>query len=100
MTEIRIATEFVPAVRSGRKTTTIRSGLRNIAVGPGFLICGSQSIPIEVTEVRHTILQQVTDADARADGFSSIAALHFALHRFYPTLGEADPITIITFHTL
>ena len=78
--------EFFEAIRSGRKTTTLRYWRRRI-VAPGSVhnIRGLGRIRIDrVCPVR---LRDLRAADAHADGFETLAALKRALKRMYPRLG-------------
>lgn len=75
------------AIREGRKSTTLRRwdkprvcvGRRAYAVGVGWL---------NVFSVEPVAPDQMTDADARADGFDSRDALLAALAALYPDAGE------------
>jgi hypothetical protein len=75
--------EFLPAIRSGQKTQTIRlwkhrrmrSGQRSYIPGAG---------PIHVSVVEEVRLEDLTDADALPDGFPTAEALRAALARLYP----------------
>ena len=75
---------FWEAIRAGRKWTTVRrwisprlrAGQRAFAPGLGWLI-------IEAVDVVE--LDDLADADARADGFESIGLMKRALHELYPS---------------
>jgi hypothetical protein len=74
---------FFDAIRSGQKRTTIRrwssarlkAGQRAFAPGLGYLT-------IEAVDVVR--LEQLSDADALADGFDSLAQMKRMLRRLYP----------------
>jgi hypothetical protein len=74
---------FLPAIRSGEKTQTIRlwkhprmrAGQRSYIPGIGY---------IRVLEVERIGLEKLTDADARPDGFESAQSLRAELAEFYP----------------
>jgi hypothetical protein len=74
---------FWDAIRRGSKQTTVRrwtsprlrAGQRAFVPGLGWLI-------IEAVEVVN--LDQLGDADARADGFETLAQMKRELHRLYP----------------
>src|ERR1700752_1073378 len=74
--------KFLPAIRSGEKTQTIRlwkfrhmrSGQRSYIPGIG---------PIRVTSVEPVDIDALTDADAIPDGFPSAAALQTELRTIY-----------------
>ncbi len=74
---------FLPAIRSGQKTQTIRlwryrrmrAGQRSYIPGAGY---------IRVTAVDEVQLADLTDADARPDGFETAAALRAEIAALYP----------------
>jgi len=75
--------KFLPAIRAGQKTQTIRlwkycrmrSGQRSYIPGVGH---------IRLTAVDQVDLAQLTDADARPDGFETADALREEIARLYP----------------
>jgi hypothetical protein len=75
--------KFLPAIRSGQKTQTIRlwkcrrmrSGQRSYIPGAGH---------IRVLAVDEVELARLTDADALPDGFDSADALRAEIVRLYP----------------
>ena len=74
--------KFMPAIRSGEKTQTIRlwkvcrmkSGQRSYIPGAGYI----RGLSVEPVE-----LEQLTDDDARPDGFDSADALREELAALY-----------------
>jgi hypothetical protein len=75
--------KFLPAIRSGEKTQTIRlwkyrkmrAGQRSYIPGAGY---------IRVTAVDEVRLDQLTDADAQPDGFTTADALRAEITGLYP----------------
>ncbi len=75
--------KFLPAIRSGQKTQTIRlwkccrmrPGQRSYIPGAGH---------IRLVTVDKVELAQLTDADARPDGFDSADLLRAEIARLYP----------------
>jgi len=75
--------EFFDSIRRGRKTTTLRrwksrhlsAGVRAYSPGLGWL---------RIISCEGARLEELTTADARADGFASLAQLHGVLARLYP----------------
>ena len=73
---------FLPAIRSGEKTQTIRlwkfrhmrAGQRSYIPGAGY---------IRVTAVEQVDIDALTDADAIPDGFPTAAALQGELRTIY-----------------
>jgi hypothetical protein len=89
---------FKAAILEGRKTTTLRrwsacrlkTGDRLTSPGLGVLILQSVE-PVE--------WEALTDADAQADGFASLADLNKAIRRIYPHLdGDGKTWFRIKFH--
>ena len=75
--------KFLPAIRSGQKTQTIRLWKhRRMRPGQRSYIPGAGHIRlIAVDEVD---LAQLTDADARPDGFDTADQLRAEIARLYP----------------
>lgn len=75
--------KFLPAIRSGQKTQTIRvwkhrrmrPGQRSYIPGAGY---------IRVKSVQQISLDQLTDDDARPDGFDTAEQLRAEVLRLYP----------------
>jgi len=74
--------KFLPAIRSGQKTQTIRlwkhrrmrTGQRSYIPGAGY---------IRVTAVDEVELDELTEDDARRDGFASLEALRNEIATLY-----------------
>ena len=74
--------KFLPAIRSGEKTQTIRLWkFRHMRAGQRSYIPGVG--PIRITAVEPVEIDALTDADAIPDGFSSAAALQTELRTIY-----------------
>ncbi len=91
---------FLAAIRSGRKTQTIRlwkhrrmrSGQRSYIPGAGY---------IRVTAIDEVQLDELTDEDARPDGFETADQLRAEIARLYPKqLAAAQRAYRIVFHLL
>lgn len=75
--------KFLPAIREGTKTQTIRlwkwrrmrAGQRSYIPGAGY---------VRITTVDEVRLEELTDADARPDGFDSADALRAEIATLYP----------------
>ena len=75
--------KFLPAIRRGEKTQTIRlwkyrrmkAGQRSYVPGVGY---------IRVTAVDEVCREQLTDADAQPDGFTTADQLRLEIARLYP----------------
>jgi hypothetical protein len=83
LAQILFKKPFKQAILDGRKTTTLRrwqkcslkAGERVFAPGVGWLI---------LEEVNRVEWEDLTDADARADGFSTLQELHHTIRKIYP----------------
>jgi hypothetical protein len=87
---------YLSAIREGRKTTTIRATCR---VRPGDVVTFTNfqvSLRTYCTGVTATRFGDLTEADAHADGFASLADLQDALRAHYP-LTASSPLWIIRF---
>ena len=89
--------KFLDAIRSGRKTQTIRlwkypkmrAGQRSYIPGAGY---------IRVTAVDEVSLDSLTDDDARRDGFDNAAGLRAEIAALYPRqLAEGQRVFRIVF---
>jgi hypothetical protein len=75
--------KFMDAIRSGRKTQTVRlwqfrkmkPGQRSYIPGAGY---------IQISAVDEVALAELTDDDAKLDGFDSAAALRSEIELLYP----------------
>ncbi|MEN6406820.1 MAG: ASCH domain-containing protein [Thermoguttaceae bacterium] len=75
--------KFLPAILAGQKTQTIRLWkTRRMRAGQRSYIPGVG--PIRITAVDPVELSELTDADARPDGFDSIEQLRDEIARLYP----------------
>lgn len=74
---------FFDAIRSGRKTTTLRYWRRpHVREGAVCRISGLGKLRID--KVRCVGQAKLSDADARQDGFENLTALRKALDKMYP----------------
>jgi cytidine deaminase len=98
--KVRFHPDYLELVRSGAKRTTIR--FRDpVHEGPADLVFELDQevvLPGEVTRVARKRVHDLTDEDARADGFAGLAELMERLHFHYPELQPADEIDVVHFH--
>ncbi|MEQ8849437.1 ASCH domain-containing protein [Botrimarina sp.] len=74
--------KFLPAIRSGEKTQTIRLWKhRRMRAGQGSYVPGVGRV--RITGVEQVGLGDLTDADARLDGFPTAEALREELGTIY-----------------
>jgi hypothetical protein len=75
--------KFLPAIRRGEKTQTIRLWKhRRMKAGQRSYIPGAGHI--RITTVEEVCLEQLTDADAQPDGFATADQLRLEITRLYP----------------
>lgn len=74
---------FFEAIRSGEKTTTLRYWQRRM-VRPGSLHTVPGLGKVHIDECGPVEFRDLTNADAKADGFKSLRALKTALADLYP----------------
>ncbi len=91
---------FLAAIRAGQKTQTIRlwkyrrmrSGQRSYIPGAGY---------IRVTDVAEVRLEELTDEDARRDGFQTAGELRSEIAALYPRqLADGHRVYRILFELL
>jgi hypothetical protein len=76
--------EFLPAIRRGDKTQTIRLWkYRRMKAGQRSYIPGAG--PIRIVAVEEVELDRLTDDDARPDGFQTADQLRREIARLYPS---------------
>ena len=88
-------------IRRGVKQQTIRVD-DPFRTGPATLVFEKGSgdvvtIPASVTAVETTTRGDLTDLDARRDGFADLAELHAALDEHYPGLASDEPVDLVSF---
>lgn len=94
---LRISKEYLPAIRSGRKRSTIRKGRRPIKIGLLLLSAGADFVPVNVTDVTVTRFGCLGDEEARKDGFANLRELERALQKHNPDLSPNSFVTIVSF---
>jgi hypothetical protein len=97
---LKIAPEYMPAIRMGHKTSTIRKGRKTFDQEAVLLKTRDDFEAVKITCVKHTAFKCLTEEDAKKDGFVSLQELKFALLKFYPDLADNSWITIISFELL
>jgi cytidine deaminase len=97
MTTIPLARQYVPSVLSGQKVSTVRRGRRAYVPGSCIIESGEHVILATIVKIRHCLLAELTDEDARRDGFASLGELLEALRCFYPAIVSSDEMTVIEF---
>lgn len=82
---------------TGRKRISIREGHRDYRPGPMMICCHLEpwAVQVDVTEVFHRKLDEVSFIEWEADGFTSQRDLLDGLRQYYPTIDLDSPITVI-----
>ncbi len=95
---IRFKSEHILRFFEGSKKTTIRLGIITPSRTRVYLeSCGKILGEARVDSIKYTRVSQLTNEDARMDGFTSREELIRALKEIYPNICEDDWITIIRF---
>ena len=80
---------YFDAIRTGTKTTTLRFWRRpRVRAGSVHLVPGLGRV--RITRAEATRIEDLVEADARADGFGSLPALRRALENLYPSRSRGD----------
>ena len=92
---------YETSIRDGSKRQTIRID-DPFHPGPAQIVCekgNGQVVTLDaaVTSVVETSYRELTEEQARCDGFASLAELHQALHIHYPGLAENDMTDVVSF---
>ncbi len=98
---IMVKGKYVEKILNGRKRATVRKGLVKTKY-PEIIIHGGGR-PVAKARIKAVIYKKVgelTDEDARLDGFNSREELIRELRRVYGELSEEDWVTIIEFEVV
>jgi len=94
---LRLRPELFKAVRCGQKTSTIRTGRKHIEPGPLILESPGESLLVNVTTVTYKRFTDLSDEDARTDGYATLTQLQDELRSVYPKLRKNSPLTVVEF---
>lgn len=93
--------EYVDDILAGRKRATIRLGVVRVKYDELIVHGGGRPVAkVRVTNVHYKRLRELTDEDARKDGFRNRQELIRALRDVYGDIGPDDPVTIIEFEVV
>ena len=81
----------------GTKKISIREGHRDYRMGKVMLCCHLEpwAVMADITDVRHTTLNEVAEDEYKADGFTNKQDMLNGMQRFYPTMTMDSPVTVI-----
>ncbi len=99
MEKINFDKEYVDLIIKGEKTTTVRRGIKSYPVGKLVELTVNYK-PFTIAKVKKVVVKRVkelTDEDAKRDGFNSREELISALKRIYGDIAEEEFVTIVHF---
>jgi len=99
MKSINFDEEYVDLILSGKKKSTVRKGIKTYDMG-GVVYLTASSRPFAKARVVKAVVKRVrelSDEDARKDGFESREELINALKKIYGRIDDSDLVTIIHF---
>lgn len=84
-------------ILSGAKKITIREGHRDYQPGQAMICCHLVvwAVMVDVTDVKHCTLVDITPEEWESDGFTSQQNLLEGMRRFYPSLTFDSPVTVL-----
>jgi hypothetical protein len=97
---IRIDPKFFPDIQEGRKKATVRRGVRSYPIGRIVIESDEPSprvLDVSVESIQFKAYEELTEEDARRDGYNSLADLRSELDRIYGDLSPKDLMTIVEF---
>lgn len=98
--QLRLRQEYLSLVRNGSKKSTIRAGKKYFPKGLLLLKSEQDCVEVNVLGVLYKQFDQLTEQDAKNDGFDNIQELKRVLYSFYSNLADKDIVTIIHFEFL
>ena len=98
---IMVKGKYVEKILDGRKRATVRKGLVKTKYPEIIIHGGGRPVAkARIKAVTHKRVGELTDEDARLDGFNSRDELIRELRRVYGELSEEDWVTIIEFEVV
>lgn len=84
-------------ILTGQKKISIREGHRDYRPGLMMICCHLEpwAVQVDVTEVLHRRLDEVSSVEWEADGFTSQQDLLNGLRNYYPSITLDSPVTVI-----
>jgi hypothetical protein len=95
-----MAADLIPLILSGKKTSTVRLGIRDYPLGQATIISGKFQIPIEITEIEFMTIGHLDENVAESEGYDTLDELLQALRRFYPEAESEHDVTLVHFRQL
>ena len=100
MQELLLKQEVFGLVETGAKHSTSRKGKRDIKCGPLLFKMTedeSRQVTVNVTGIRYIPYGELTDEEAKAEGYEHISELRDILTRIYGEIKSDEPFTFIEF---
>ncbi|WP_202320227.1 ASCH domain-containing protein [Archaeoglobus neptunius] len=99
MERINFDSEYVEPIISGRKITTVRRGIKSYPVGRIVeLTAGGNTFALaRVNKVVVKRVRELSDEDAKRDGFETRDELISALKRIYGNIKGEEFVTVVHF---
>jgi len=96
---INFDSEYIEAIMDRKKVTTVRKGIKRYPVGR-IVDLTAENKPFARARVDKVVVKRVkelTDEDAKKDGFNNKEELIEALKRIYGKIKENEFVTIVHF---
>lgn len=100
MEKINFDPEYVDAILKGEKKTTIRKGIKNYSRRILLTSDGEVFGEANIKKVVVKRVKELTEEDARMDGFENLDGLINALKRIYGSIEGNELVTIVHFEIL
>src|SRR5207247_1816918 len=99
VTTLRMDPALFSLVAEGEKTSTVRRGVRRVAVGQRLTLGDGKdkATVVSIIGVKFKTIHELTKEEAQRDGFASVQAFCAALLGIYPGLGQDETLTLIEF---
>lgn len=95
---MKISRSDMELLRSGRKKCTVRLGMASVPNPEIVMTDGRTSISVRILSVDSSRrFSELTDQDAKDEGFLSKEELWKDLRHYYPRATDDDPVTVIHF---
>lgn len=99
VTELKMDEKHMPAVRSGLKKITIRTGYRPFGIGRVVKIVNASNpddvYEVVVSKLKFTSLSQITEKEYMDDGFDSREDFESGIREYYPDVTDHSPMTVV-----
>uniref|UniRef100_A0A7C3UGX2 ASCH domain-containing protein n=1 Tax=Geoglobus ahangari TaxID=113653 RepID=A0A7C3UGX2_9EURY len=91
--------EYVEAIIQGKKITTVRKGIKRYPIGRivELTVDNKPFAKARVDKVVVKRVKELTDEDAKKDGFNSKEELIEALKKIYGSIKDSEFVTIVHF---